>query len=68
MKKLLSILLVLAMAVSLFTACGGKKAEETTAPAVSVEGTMEELLNQVIAQRPVEFMGGVIPIDLTDTS
>ena len=68
MKKLLSMLLVLTMAVSLFTACGGRKAEETTAPAVSVEGTMEELLNQVIAQRPVEFMGGVIPIDLTDTS
>ena len=29
---------------------------------------MEELLNKVIEQRPVEFAGGVIPIDLTDTS
>ena len=32
------------------------------------EGTMEELLNKVIEQRPVEFAGGVFPIDLTDTS
>ena len=29
---------------------------------------MEELLNKVIEQRPVEFAGGVMPIDLTDTS
>ena len=29
---------------------------------------MEELLNKVIAENPVEFMGGVMPIDLTDTS
>ena len=29
---------------------------------------MEELLNKVIEQRPVEFAGGVFPIDLTDTS
>jgi len=29
---------------------------------------MEELLNKVIEQNPVEFMGGVIPVDLTDTS
>lgn len=66
MKKIVSIILALTMMLSV-TACGSKAAEETV-PAVSVEGTMEELLNKVITEQPVEFMGGVIPIDLTDTS
>lgn len=67
MKKLLSVILVLTMVLSM-AACGGKKAEETTEPALSVEGTMEELLNKTIEERPVEFMGGVIPLDLTDST
>ena len=66
MKKLISIVLALSLVLSL-TACGGKKTEETQ-PALSVEGTMEELLNKTIEERPVEFMGGVIPVDLTDSS
>ena len=48
-------------------ACG-KKTEEATEPALSVAGTMEELLNKTIEERPVEFMGGVIPVDLTDST
>jgi len=67
MKKIVSVILALSLVLSL-AACGGKKAEETQAPALSVEGTMEELLNKTIEQRPVEFMGGVIPVDLTDSS
>ncbi len=67
MKKIVSVVLVLTMMLSL-AACGGKKAEETEAPALRVEGTMEELLNKTIEQRPVEFMGGVVPVDLTDSS
>ena len=67
MKKIVSIVLALSLVLSL-AACGGKKAEETQAPALSVEGTMEELLNKTIELRPVEFMGGVIPVDLTDAS
>lgn len=71
MKKLVSIVLALTMMMTL-AACGnadGKtSASETTAVPVSVEGTMEELLNKVIEQQPVEFAGGVIPVDLTDTS
>lgn len=66
MKKIVSIVLALSLVLSL-AACGGKKAEETQ-PALSVEGTMEELLNKTVEQRPVEFMGGVIPVDLTDSS
>jgi len=66
MKKFLSVVLALTMVLSM-AACGGKKTEETE-PALSVAGTMEELLNKTIEQRPVEFMGGVIPVDLTDSS
>ena len=66
MKKIVSMILALSLVLSL-AACGGKKSEETQ-PALSVEGTMEELLNKTIEQRPVEFMGGVIPVDLTDSS
>ena len=67
MKKLICALLALSLMLAM-TACGGKTAEETTAPAANIEGTMEELLNKVIEARPVEFAGGVYPIDLTDTS
>ena len=67
MKKIVAIVLALSLVLSL-AACGGKKNQETEAPALKVEGTMEELLNKTIEQRPVEFMGGVIPVDLTDSS
>jgi len=67
MKKFVAIVLALSLVLSL-AACGGKKNQETEAAAQTVEGTMEELLNKVIEERPVEFMGGVIPVDLTDSS
>lgn len=71
MKKFLSIILALSLVLSL-AACGGNAAPETTeAPteaAVSVEATCEELLNQIVEKQPVEFMGGIMPVDLTDTS
>ena len=67
MKKIVAIVLALSLVLSL-AACGGKKTQETEAPVLKVEGTMEELLNKTIEQRPVEFMGGVIPVDLTDSS
>lgn len=74
MKKIFAMLLALAMLFS-FTACGGAATKPTTEPTTApteavktVEGTMEELLNKVIEIQPVEFMGGTMPIDLTDTS
>ena len=67
MKKFVAIVLALSLVLSL-AACGGKKTQETEAAALTVEGTMEELLNKTVEQRPVEFMGGVIPVDLTDSS
>lgn len=70
MKKVLSMILVLAMVVSLLSACGGNGngGTETTQPAASVEGSMEELVNKVIEEQPVEFAGGVSVLDLSDTS
>ena len=67
MKKILSVVLALSLVLSM-AACGGKKNEAATEPALSVAGTMEELLNKTIEERPVEFMGGVIPVDLTDST
>ena len=71
MKKLISMLLAVAMVLCL-AACGGNNTPATEAPteapAVKVEGTMEELLNKIVELKPVEFMGGTMPIDLTDTS
>ena len=67
---LLALILVLGL-----TACGGNNTPATEAPTeapteavVKVEGTMEELLNKIVEKQPVEFMGGTMPIDLTDTS
>ena len=71
MKRFLSLAMAVLMAVSLLAGCGSKTAaptETTAAPKASLEGTMEELLNKVVEENPVEFMGGVIPVDLTDTS
>ena len=70
MKKMISMLLALTLVLGL-TACGNHNAPATEAPteaAVSVEGTMEELLNKVIEIQSVEFMGGAMTLDLTDTS
>ena len=71
MKKLISMLLALSMVLCL-AACGGNDTPATEAPteapAAKVEGTMEELLYKVIEIQPVEFMGGAMPLDLTDTS
>ena len=69
MKKMISMLLALTLVFGL-AACGNNT-PATDAPAqdaVKVEGTMEELVNKVMEKNPVEFMGGLMPVDLTDTS
>lgn len=40
----------------------------TEAPATNLTGTVEELIGKLIEAQPVEFMGGCMPIDLTDKS
>ena len=67
MKRFLTAILAAAMALSLLSGCAGSKPTGTTSPD-KVEGTVEDLLNEIVAQQPVEFDGGVETIDLTDTS
>ena len=60
MKKMIALVLVLVMALSL-AACGNKAADKTP-----LAGTMEENTLKVMEIAPVEFMGGIIPVDLSD--
>ena len=60
MKKMITLVLVLVMALSL-AACGNKAADKTP-----LAGTMEENTLKVMEIAPVEFMGTVLPVDLAD--
>ena len=62
MKKLTALCLVLVMAISM-AACGSKGADKTP-----LAGTMEENVMKIMEIAPVEFMGGIMPVDLSDTS
>lgn len=62
MKKMIALMLVMALAVSM-TACGGKTAAADKTP---LAGTMEENALKIMEIAPVEFMGTVIPVDMTD--
>lgn len=65
MKKLIALILIMVMAMSM-AACGEKA--PAAADKTPLAGTMEENVLKVMEIAPVEFMGGVIPVDLTDTS
>ena len=62
MKRMTALVLALIMVMTM-VACGNTKSDKP-----ALEGTMEEIANQIIEKNPVEFMGGIIPVDLTDTS
>lgn len=64
MKKLIALLLTLVMVAAMAAGCGNDAASAKT----PLEGTMEENANKIIEKNPVEFMGGIMPVDLTDTS
>lgn len=65
MKKLIAMLLTLTMVAVMVVGCGNNAAASDKTP---LEGTMEENANKIIEKNPVEFMGGIMPVDLTDTS
>lgn len=65
MKKVIALMLALVLAVSM-AACGEKA--PAAAEKTPLEGTMEENINKVIEICPVQFMGGSMSLDLTDTS
>jgi flagellar basal body-associated protein FliL len=62
MKKLIAMILVLAMAVAM-TACGNKAADKA-----ALAGTMEENAMKIMEIAPVEFMAGPISVNLEDTT
>ncbi len=70
MKKQIAILMALALALSM-TACRRKANTNTTTDTnqqTALTGTMGENVNKLIQAEPVEFMGGMLPVDLKDTS
>ena len=82
MKKCIAFLMALALVMTL-SACRcaiEPVSDPTTTPTTAttestkpsggktLPGTMEENINKIMEENPVEFMGGVIPLDLTDAS
>ena len=62
MKRMFVLLLSVVMVVAM-AACGSKEAAADKTPRA---GTMEENALKIMELAPVEFMGGCIPVDLTD--
>ena len=72
MKKLIALLLALVMMTAVFAGCNKENTEgeggAADAGKTPIDGTMESVVNTIIEKNPVEFMGGIMPVDLTDTS
>jgi hypothetical protein len=71
-KKLTAILLVLGLLFGM-TACSCDNTSDpssntTEAQQNVLSGTMEENVNKLMQANPAEFMGGMMPLDLQDTS
>ena len=76
MKKLISLLLVLSMVVAMAAGCTNTNTntEATTEPTTEatepaktpLADNMETVAGKIIEKNPVEFMGGAMPLDLTD--
>ena len=62
MKKLISLMLVLVMVAAMAAGCNKAPAKTPLAD------NMETVANKIIEKNPVEFMGGIMPVDLTDKS
>ena len=68
MKKLISLVLALAMVACVAAGCASTNNENKNNEVKNITGTMEELVGKLVEKQPVEFMGGLHPVDLTDTS
>lgn len=72
MKKLAALVLVAVMLMTM-TACGCQKTADPTentdgSNSAPLTGTMEENVTKIIQANPAEFMGGMMQVDLQDTS
>ncbi len=63
MKKVFALILAVTMLGTMFAGCGKKETAKEP-----LKGTMEEIVNQIIEAKPVDFMAGIAPLDITDTS
>lgn len=63
MKRMITLILAVVMAFAM-VACGEKT--PAAAEKTPLAGTMEENALKIIELCPVEFMGGTMPVDLTD--
>ncbi len=66
MKKVIAILLCAAMAAAMFAGCGKTDGGSTDASKVTL--TLEEILEKMTTEVPVEFAAGTTILDLNDTS
>lgn len=66
MKKVIAILLCAALMAAMFAGCG--KADSGSTGASKVSLTLEELLEKMTTEVPVEFAAGTTILDLSDTS
>lgn len=66
MKKFLSISLALILCIGIFAGCASDKPAPTDPPKPAWDGTLEELVDAIYTEHPMELMLVTIPIDLTD--
>ena len=72
MKKIMAILLVTVLLLSMAACSCRNNAAPTTntteAAPSNLSGTMQENVEKLMQANPAEFMGGMMPLDLTDTT
>lgn len=70
MKKLIALLLALVMVTAVFAGCSKKNSEDEGGAAAKtpIADNMEAVVDTIIEKNPVEFMGGLMPVDLADTT
>lgn len=72
MKRIIAMITTAVLLLSM-TACGCAKEPAATTPTTEAKaepltGTMEENVQKLMQANPAEFMGGMMPLDLTDTT
>lgn len=65
MKKMISLLLVLALATMVFAGCGASGEGGEKAP---LTASLEDVTTEITEKCPVEFAAQQMPLDLSDTS
>ena len=72
MKRIIAMIVTAVLLLSM-TACGCAKEPTATTPTTEgktepLTGTMEQNVQKLMQANPAEFMGGMMPLDLTDTT